>query len=396
MQEPQQKPKEPPKEPKEPPKEKPKEPPKEPPKEKPKEPPKEKPKEPPKEPPKEKPKEPPKEKPKEPPKPPPKPPPPPKKPTARARKSGGSPDADVSVVCTCDQAEDLGPVVGRDDPPIRLWNGTLLHRVERSGRARLIVQLPACYAPAGILRDFEGGVRMPVCPLTGDGRDSLARLHGVCRRLLLDAVHGGGGGASLDGASLEDSDWASSSSANPVRASGEAAILRNRRENDCALFAPDGTPLDDDTGLGVLPGETVIPIVCIEHVWVRPATASCAVRVGDPHAWPSPSPRREIPDAGRDIPTRPVAAGITLKLLQVLVVTERGRFRGMMLADPAGITILRHSGEAAFTSRYPADRPSGAGKSRRETAAARSAVSWVPSVSDIASAISRLRSTAKA
>lgn len=194
--------------------------------------------------------------------------------------------------------------------------------MERSDGMRLVVQLPRCYAPAGMLRDFDGGLRLPVCPLTSSGRKSLAALHRICRRLLRKGAPAGVATAP-SGSSASSADWAAETSVNPVRPGGEAALLKTQRESDCCLFEADGTTLRDGTGRGVLPGETIVPLVCVEHVWVRRPQARLPRRprfLGDPGTWPGQDCGDDRDDRGA---TPALSAGISLKVLQVIVVTER-------------------------------------------------------------------------
>jgi hypothetical protein len=281
----------------------------------------------------------------------------------------------------------------------------------------MIVQLPRCYAPAGMLRDFDGGLRLPVSPLTSSGRKSLSALHRVCRRLLRKGAPAG--------VCKGSDDWAADTSVNPVRPGGEAALLKTQRANDCRLFESDGSALDDETGRGVLPGETVIPLVCVEHVWVRPGRrpAERPRFLGDPGTWPGQTgfdehqgDRGVQGDQGARA-TRALSAGITLKLLQVIVVTERvalPRMVGEGAPDRDRFASPPRDGSGGGVCSLSGDRPSDPLPRTRATAAEavpagkvterpreprRSPIgpgpaaggAWVPSENDIKSALSRLR-----
>ena len=214
------------------------------------------------------------------------------------------------------------------------------------------------------------------------------------------------------------SEWAEQSRANPVRAGGEAALIKTRRERDCLFFEPDGSPLLDDTGSMVLPGETVVPLVSVEHVWLRGRgrdPTGPAPRAGDPHTWKQ---------GGQDAPKfYPCAAGVSLKLIQVIVVTERARSPRLMIDPflaglPAGMVRAEGSSLDGCRPKGPASPPSiarsAAAESRRRAAVRGSVQSprggsltegktkgalpgssraWVPSASDIIEAIGKLRRT---
>jgi len=284
---------------------------------------------------------------------------------------------------------------------------------------RLIVQLPRCYAPAGLLRDFDGGLRLPVCPLTTAGRKSLAALHRICRRLLRKGapagVSPGPGRAGAPEACKGAEDWAAATSVNPVRPGGEAALLKTQRANDCRLFESDGSPLDDETGRGVLPGETVVPLVCVEHVWVRPGCRGPGVRVpgaprflGVPRTWPGPD-RPDNLGTGGLAGAPALSAGISLKVLQVIVVTERPAIPRMVAEArqgddgfddewarpvPGDAHRRTRSGREAWEAGEPVAPGrdvTGADAAPKKSPRPPGGGSWVPSENDIRAALSRLR-----
>ena len=160
----------------------------------------------------------------------------------------------------------------------RLASGTVRRYVTCEGGRPLLVQLPTCYAPAGLLSDFDEGARLALVPVDAPGRGEVLRLLGLCRRIL-EGV-GGAPAVQID----EDTGELSAAAA---------------RARDVRVFEAEDLAADD---CPVLPGDTVTAIVSPDYYW-RSASG------------------------GRH--------GLSIRLVQVLLHTDRGRYRDWLLAGPA-------------------------------------------------------------
>lgn len=159
----------------------------------------------------------------------------------------------------------------------RLSTGSTRRYVTCERGRPLLVQLPACYTPGGLLSDFDEGARIDLVPLGGDGRADMALF-----RDLLDRVCERG---SVKGRPSLDSDTGE------IRAS-------TARARDVRVFEAEDLAADD---CPVLPGDTLTAIVSPDYVW-RSAS-------GD-------------------------RAGLCVRLVQLLIHTDRGRYRHCLPAGP--------------------------------------------------------------
>lgn len=196
-------------------------------------------------------------------------------------------------VLRCDQLETVRAAL---EPPMRLSSGTLLSPVRCPGGDRVILQLPTCYAPAGLLHDFDDGVTLTLrLPETvADARfDSLARL---CSDLALAAPATSDSAAATTDKARPAPNTGTTKLKLPVSDDSRCVTVRNRRFEDVRFFDVYGAGVDSDR---IHPGELVTALVAVEHAW-----------------------------------TAPKSRGVLLKLLQVIVHTERQRLRTCLIHVP--------------------------------------------------------------
>jgi hypothetical protein len=166
------------------------------------------------------------------------------------------------VVKTCDEIRDEDLVIST---MVKSVGGALrLRDVATASGGRAFVQLPECYAPRGLLCDFEGGVRLELRAQGDASVAGLAKLRAVLIACLDRGLALESGPAPKRGACKRHV---------PVAADGDAkTTLRGRRAADVRGFrlledvggAPRcATRFDGE----VLAGERVLAIASIEHVW---------------------------------------------------------------------------------------------------------------------------------
>jgi hypothetical protein len=218
------------------------------------------------------------------------------------------------VVLLCSLAASLPPPAELLAPALRLSSGMRLRELRWCGR-RVLVQLPPCYTPGGLLHDFEGGIRMRVCPLTERGRAEVRLLRQQCLALLASGPddsprdRGGDGGdgcsaavvAGVPGvADVPDVPWRCRLA---IDEDGGGLLLRSRRGTDPRFFESVGVPSPPEAATAH-PGETLSALLCLEHAWLGPAPLN--------------------------------QAGVSLKLVQVLIHTDRQRYRDCLVAPIEG------------------------------------------------------------
>jgi hypothetical protein len=157
----------------------------------------------------------------------------------------------------------------------RLRSGTRRRYLTCEGGRPLLVQLPTCYTPGGMLSDFCDGARLSLVPLDDGGRVAVADLRRLCVRVADQAVSSGGVSKVQHGVDPE---------------TGEVLATASRLR-DVRVFESEDLDADD---CPVLPGDVVTAIVSPDYFW-RSA------------------------DGER--------GGVCIRLVQILLHTDRGRYR---------------------------------------------------------------------
>ena len=170
----------------------------------------------------------------------------------------------------------------------RLHTGSVRRYVTCEGGRPLLVQLPTCYTPSGLLSDFDEGARISLVPLDRAGRDDVGALREVCDRIAEQACAGR--------PDLERKDR--------IDAETGEVFASTTRARDVRIFESEDLAADE---CPVLPGDTVTAIVSPDYFW-RSA------------------------DGER--------GGVCVRLVQVLLHTDRGRYRECLaegFAPPAAL-----------------------------------------------------------
>lgn len=157
----------------------------------------------------------------------------------------------------------------------RLHTGSVRRYVTCEGGRPLLVQLPSCYTPGGLLSDFDEGARISLIPLDAAGRRDVSALRAVCDRVAERACSGR---PPLERRDSVDPDTGEVSASAP-------------RARDVRVFESEDLSADD---CPVLAGDTVTAIVSPDYFW-RSA------------------------DGKR--------GGVCVRLVQILLHTDRGRYR---------------------------------------------------------------------
>ena len=197
------------------------------------------------------------------------------------------------VVKACDELCDDDLVISPRDKVITVGGKTLRIRdVTSKTGARAFVQLPECYAPRGLLADFEGGALLEIRALDGASAAALAVFRAALIGVLDRALHGPRGGPVDPGseATKPEAKHIPVTKHIPVSAEGRA-VLRNRRADDVRGFrslavqaaqAPAEAALRRCRSNGerdVLAGEHILTIVSVEHVWTTEHKAGVQLRL---------------------------------------------------------------------------------------------------------------------
>ena len=192
--------------------------------------------------------------------------------------------------------------------PMVLSSGLRLREVRWAGR-RVLVQLPPCYTPGGLLHDFEGGVRMRLRPTTARGKADVQALRLLCASLLAADARGCDG-QGCDGQGCGEQGGRGPSNIAP---DGDELLVRSRRGSDLRFFESVGVASPPEAATA-LPGETLSALISVEYAWAAPeaGAAGCAAAGGGSAAA--------------------AKCGVYLKLVQVLIHTDRQRFRECLVA----------------------------------------------------------------
>jgi hypothetical protein len=146
------------------------------------------------------------------------------------------------------------------------------------GGRDLLVQLPSCYTPSGLLSDFDDGGRIDMMPVDEHGKKQVEAFRELCERLVL---------------STADEKAAATALSTFVPVSVEGAVTAcASRVRDVRIFEAADLPADN---CAILAGDTVTAIVSPEYVW-----------------------------------TGKQRRGINVRLVQLFLHTDRGRYRSFM------------------------------------------------------------------
>jgi hypothetical protein len=160
-------------------------------------------------------------------------------------------------------------------------SGTVRRYVTRAGGRDLLVQLPTCYTPSGLLSDFDDGGRIDLAPVDSGGEKDVEAFLALCSSLLPRPPD-------------EEAAPGLPSLAAVVPVSGGVVTASAARVRDVRIFEAEDLPADD---CAVLAGDTVTAIVSPEYVWVG-------------------KKRR----------------GLHVRLVQLFLHTDRGRYRSFMFS----------------------------------------------------------------
>lgn len=153
----------------------------------------------------------------------------------------------------------------------RLSTGTVRRYVTYERGSPVLIQLPTCYTPGGLLHNFDEGAEMTMVPVDPQGAADLGSLVELCQAIR--AV-----------ARSACAEWVCGADRNEVRACA-------RRIRDVRVFESEDLAADE---CPVHPGDTVTAIVSPDYVW-RSANGS--------------------------------RGGLNIRLVQLLLHTDRGTYR---------------------------------------------------------------------
>lgn len=165
----------------------------------------------------------------------------------------------------------------------RLFTGTVRRYVTCEGGRPVLIQLPTCYTPAGLLSDFDEGARLTLIPIDSQGREEMASLLQLCHKIL-EKTHSDNGSSEYTPAATSEPKLLIDNH------TGEISVATSR-VRDVRVFEAEDLAADD---CPILPGDTVTAIISPDYYW-RSAS-------GQKH-------------------------GLSIRLVQVLLHTDRGRYK---------------------------------------------------------------------
>eukprot|EP00873_Tetraselmis_striata_P033990 jgi/Tetstr1/454254/TSEL_041173.t1 len=226
----------------------------------------------------------------------------------------------------------------------RMHTGATRRYVTCDAGRPLLVQLPTCYTPGGMLSDFDDGARISMVPLDNCGRAEVALLRELSDRIARQAA------ATAPDVVLLD--------AGIDPATGEVRACAPRAR-DVRVFESEDLEAHD---CPVLPGDTVTAIVSPDYFW----------RSAD----------------GR-------RGGVCIRLVQLLLHTDRGRYRALLAkgATPPPPPPPPPPGRGAGPRACAATPPPPPAKARQGPRAAAANNAFRPSVMQIVTARNALRKT---
>lgn len=160
----------------------------------------------------------------------------------------------------------------------RLSTGTLRRYVSYEGGRPILIQLPVCYTPGGFLHNFDDGGQMSLVPTDARGLAEVDCLIELCGKIEA-RFHSGAAG-----------EWDRC-----VDAVTREVRVRTARVRDVRVFESADMSADD---CPVEPGDTVTAIVSPDYVWRSASGAK---------------------------------SGLNLRLVQLLLHTDRGNYRGCLI-----------------------------------------------------------------
>lgn len=248
-------------------------------------------------------------------------------------------------VRTCSEAKDALPLP-RVGEPRRLSSGTIRRYVHCLSGRDVLIQLPTCFTPTGILHDFDEGARIEMNTTDEPGRKEIMQLEQLCRELAQSSSDASGKAISVP-CSVGDT--------------SAAVTASTGRFRDVRIFEASDMPADE---CEIRAGDTLTAIVSPEYVWI--GAKRCGVHV---------------------------------RLVQLLLHTDRGKYRAFLFKGahappPPPPLPAASSGGRPAPPPPPIRRQSGTIKSQRETAAPPSG-GFRPSVMEIVTAKNLLKKTSR-
>ncbi|AUF82468.1 hypothetical protein TetV_376 [Tetraselmis virus 1] len=159
----------------------------------------------------------------------------------------------------------------------KLNTGTVRRYITTSNGRDILIQLPTCYTPSGILHDFDEGAKLDMITVNPEGAKQLSLFLTFCEKICDRIARESDRLISVPG-TADDKDG--------------SLHVHAPRLRDVRVFEAEDLPADE---CRVMPGDTVTAIVSPEYIWI--GSKRC---------------------------------GLNVRLVQLLLHTDRGRYRSFM------------------------------------------------------------------